>query len=489
MTGVGIWEPPPEKQGHPPAKEGTPTPEEQGHPPEVAPAEQGYPPPGSGPSALAGIGRDLLLGLALFVPLPIKRRFSGDARVVLVALVVVLALTFVVDYVEAGRGAVFQRWGLYVLLAMLGAKAMLLLALAVANARAERLAHLMEGVLAVEIGGLVVYAVVHAFESQIADRVLAYYVAAVGARVVFRELDVAVMRRAIAALTALVALAGLVACRGPAVPVLLPTPAKKQPLDVESIYYDQQRLVQAVLNDVRPSEAGVAETYFVGFASSAAQDVFENEVKHVETLFREHLGADGRTALLVNSRNTVDQLPLANGPNLAAVLTGIAGKMGPEDLLFLHMTSHGSKRHKFSVSFETLRLNGLSAERIGEIVNGAGLPWRVVVVSACFSGGYIEDLKSPRTMIITAASANRTSFGCDNGREYTYFGEAFYRDSLTDGDYGAAFERAVALVREREESKGYKHSRPQIWVGEEIVDKLPLDRAAEGAVPEDVTAP
>lgn len=425
------------------------------------------------------------------MPLPIKRRFSGDAWVVLVALVVVLGLTFVVDYVEAGRGAVFQRWGLYVLLAMLGAKAMLLLALAVANARAERLAHLMAGVLAVEIGGLVVYAVVHAFESEIADKVLAYlayYVAAVGARVVFRELDVAVMRRAIAALTALVALAGLVACRGPAVPVLLPTPAKKQPLDVESIYYDQQRLVQAVLNDVRPSQAGVAETYFVGFASSAAQDVFENEVKHVETLFREHLGADGRTALLVNSRNTVDQLPLANGPNLAAVLTGIAGKMDPEDLLFLHMTSHGSKRHKFSVAFETLRLNGLSAERIGEIVNAAELPWRVVVVSACFSGGYIEDLKSPRTMVITAASANRTSFGCENGREYTYFGEAFYRDSLTDGDYGAAFERAVALVREREESKGYKHSRPQIWIGEEILDKLPLDRPAEGTA-EDVTAP
>ena len=350
----------------------------------------------------------------------------------------------------------------------------MVLAIAVGFTQVERFAHLLAGVLAVEIGGLVVYAVVHAFESHIAERVLAYTVAAVAARVVFRELDVTRVRRTVAAFAALVALAGLVACRGPSVPMVVAPSPKRPPLDIETLYYDQPRLVEAALADVLASQDGVPETYFVGFASSAKEDVFENEVKHVESLFRERLGAEGRTAILVNSRNTMDKLPLANGPNLEAVLEGVARKMGPEDLLFLHMTSHGSKDHKFSVLFESMRLNDLSAKRLGEIVNGADLPWRVVVVSACFSGGYIEDLKSPRAMIITAASADRTSFGCENGREYTYFGEAYYRDSLTDADYRAAFERAVPLVREREESKGYKHSEPQIWMGEEIVDKLPL---------------
>lgn len=258
---------------------------------------------------------------------------------------------------------------------------------------------------------------------------------------------------------------------------MVPALPKRPALDVEAIYYDQPRLVQAALADVLVSQDGLPETYFVGFASSAKEDVFENEVKHVESLFRKRLGAEGRTAILVNSRNTVDELPLANGPNLESILKGVAGKMGPEDLLFLHMTSHGSKDHKFSVLFESMGMNDLSAKRIGEIVNGAGLPWRVVVVSACFSGGYIEDLKSPRAMVITAASADRTSFGCENGREYTYFGEAYYRDNLTDGDYRAAFQRAVPLVREREERRGFKHSEPQIWVGEEIVGKLPLDDA------------
>ena len=283
-------------------------------------------------------------------------------------------------------------------------------------------------------------------------------------------------------------LSGFGASYPPVTPSSTPPPAKKPLLDVESIYSNQQRLVQDALDRVRASEEGVAETYFVGFGSYAAQDVFENEVKLVETLFREQLGAEGRTAMLINSRNTIDDLPLANGPNLAAVLGGIGQKMGAEDLLVLHMTSHGSRRHKFSVSFESLKLKNLSAGDIGEIVNGADLPWRVVVVSACFSGGYIDALKSPRGLVITAASARRMSFGCANGRDYTYFGAAFYRDSLTDGDYLAAFDRAAVLVRKREKRKGFKHSRPQIWVGEDIADKLPLARLSDaGWSPEEVS--
>ncbi len=248
---------------------------------------------------------------------------------------------------------------------------------------------------------------------------------------------------------------------------------EKKPLDVESVYYAQHGLVRAALDRVRPSSDDNAEIYFVGFAPDAAEDVFESEVKHVEALFREKLAAQGRTVLLVNSRNTIDELPLANGPNLNTVLKGMAARMGPEDLLFLHITSHGSKKHRLSVSFENLGLNDLSAGELGEIVDGAGLPWRVVVVSACFSGGFIKALKSPRAMVITAASARRTSFGCENGREYTYFGAAFYRDSLIDADFRAAFDRAVPLVREREKEQDYKHSRPRIWIGKEIAARLP----------------
>ena len=258
---------------------------------------------------------------------------------------------------------------------------------------------------------------------------------------------------------------------------------KKKRLDIESIYYAQADLVESALAGVRTSRKGVPEIFFVGFAPDNAEDVFESEVKHVEALFRRSLGAEGRTVLLVNSRNTVEELPLANGPNLTAVLEGLADRMGEEDLLFLHITTHGSRKHRLSVSFENLGLNDLSAEKVAGIVNGAGLPWRVVVVSACFSGGFIKPLKSPRTMVITAANSRRTSFGCENGREYTYFGAAFYRDSLVDADFRAAFDQAVPLVRTWEKEQGHKHSKPQIWVGKEIARKLPHSWRLPGSAP------
>ena len=260
------------------------------------------------------------------------------------------------------------------------------------------------------------------------------------------------------------------------------TPKKKR-LDIESIYYAQAGLVRDALEGVRRSREGVPEIYFVGFAPDDAEDVFENEVKHVEALFRASLGAEDRTVMLINSRATVDELPLANGPNLAEVLEGVGKKMGPEDLLFLHITTHGSRKHRLSVSFENLGLNDLPAEKVGEIIGGAGLPWRVVVVSACFSGGFIKALKSPRALVMTAANARRPSFGCENGREYTYFGAALYRDNLIDTDFRAAFDRAVPVVRTWEKEQGHKHSKPQIWVGREIARKLPHTWELPGSAP------
>ena len=201
----------------------------------------------------------------------------------------------------------------------------------------------------------------------------------------------------------------------------------------------------------------------------------------MERLFRDQLGAEGRSVRLVNSRATVRELPLANAHNLAAVLEGLAAIMGAEDTLFLHMTSHGSDDHEFAVDFANLRLRDLTAVELGGIVHGAGLPWRVVVVSACYSGGFIDALKSPRALVITASRADRVSFGCEHGRDYTYFGEAFYRDSLTSTDFVAAFENAREVVAARELREAREPSEPQLWVGAEMAARLGVAASAQGA--------
>ena len=429
--------------------------------------------------ALRNLAHDVGVTLLLFLPMPgagRQRSFSGDPRAIALAIPCVLALSMLGDYADAAhRGSgepLFDIWGLHVLTTRLAALAAALFLVAVVAKRPHCLAPLLSGWLAVEMLAATVVPLLAAAHHLAGQVFTAACVIVVG-RIAWRELRIALPRRAIAALTAGGA-AWAVSVGLPAVALFrgLPERSSSPPVDIERTYVRQDELVRDALAAVRPSIPEVEETYFVGFASYAPQNVFENEVRHVEALFREELGAEGRVALLINSRETIDELPLANGHNLAAVLRGVGAKMGPEDMLFLHMTSHGSRDHEFVVDFANLRLHDLSAKEIGAIVTAANLPWRVVVVAACFSGGYIDELKSPRALVMTASREDRMSFGCEHGREYTYFGEAFYRDSVVDGDFVAAFEKARGIVEARERREEREPSEPQIWIGDEMARKL-----------------
>ncbi|MBP0661851.1 hypothetical protein J8J07_23315, partial [Mycobacterium tuberculosis] len=77
-----------------------------------------------------------------------------------------------------------------------------------------------------------------------------------------------------------------------------------------------------------------------------------------------------------------------------------------------------------------LALDNVDAKWLRQSLDKSGIKWRVIVVSACYSGSFINGLKSPETLVITASAANKSSFGCSNEAEYTYFGQAFFAESL-----------------------------------------------------------
>ena len=424
------------------------------------------------PLRLSGFGRDLLVALRLFLPVPLSARFSGDARVVALAAAMLLVVALGVGYVAVAVEAdsvEFYRWGLYTLLTTLFVQAAVLFLAALSSVRTS-LPALLTALPVIETIRTALLPLVSLPGWTWPEHALYFVCLAALLRALVRELDGPVARRIAVTVITGGALWGTTQLVRPF--PLFNAVNDQERLNIEETYVRQERLVTEALEAVLPSLPATRDTYFVGFAPYSAQNVFENEVKHIEQLFRNKLGAAGRTALLINSRDTVDELPLANGHNLEAVLVGIAEKMGPEDLLFLHLTSHGSSDHELSVYFENLGLNDITADELGEIVANADPSWRVVVVSACYSGGFIDALKSPRTLVITASSADRQSFGCEHGREYTYFGEAFYRDSLKDHDFEGAFARAVEIVRDKEASENLTPSEPQIWTGEEIAHML-----------------
>ncbi len=149
-----------------------------------------------------------------------------------------------------------------------------------------------------------------------------------------------------------------------------------------------------------------------------------------------------------------------------------------EDILLLYFTSHGSRDHEIAVQLENLPLVDLSPPLLATLFKEAGIKWKVIVISACYSGGFIEALKDDHTMVITSAHAQRSSFGCSNDADMTYFGRAFFQQALPrTRSFRDAFVMARRLVSTREKAAHFKPSLPQMFSSPAIEARLAQWRA------------
>jgi len=244
-------------------------------------------------------------------------------------------------------------------------------------------------------------------------------------------------------------------------------------IDIEGTYYRQPQLLERALAELQRSRAGQPQLFFVGFAGYGAQAVFKREVLAVRDLFDKQFGTKGRSLVLINHASTLSNIALANVTNLDRALQHIGGLMNKDDdLLFLFLTSHGQKR-LFAVEMPGFGFNNLTPEGLRAVLDRSGIKNRVVVVSACHSGSFVPALVDPTTLVITAAHADRTSFGCEDKREWTYFGDAFFNRALRqERSFERAFQRASQLITRWETSEKLTRSLPQIAGGEALRSRL-----------------
>ncbi len=223
-----------------------------------------------------------------------------------------------------------------------------------------------------------------------------------------------------------------------------------------------------------PARAGTGPlAYFLGFAGYGAQRVFAEEIKLAAEKFGARYGSAQRTLLLINDSRDLEKYPLATVAALRHALLELGKVMGGEDVLFLVLSSHGAPGAVIAVSNTDIPARGLGARALAQLLQESGIRWKVVVVSACFSGAFVEPLADERTIVLTAAARNRSSFGCADDRDLTYFGEALYRDALPDApSLRAAFDTARREVRKRERAERTRASRPQASFGELLERKL-----------------
>jgi hypothetical protein len=241
----------------------------------------------------------------------------------------------------------------------------------------------------------------------------------------------------------------------------------------EEVIYAQPALLEQSLQRLAPQRPGVTDLYFVGVAGYAGEDVFMKEVGVIDKLFRSRFGAEGRTVTLVNNPATVARQPVATTTSLARTLERLGRVMDrDQDVLFLYLTSHGSEDHRLSMEFWPLQLNDVDPQTLRQMLDRAGIKWRVVAVSACYSGGFIEPLREPGTLVVTASDAQHQSFGCGTESDFTYFGRAYTEALRATYSFTDAFERARVRIAAREQAESLTPSNPQIFVGDEVGRKL-----------------
>lgn len=243
---------------------------------------------------------------------------------------------------------------------------------------------------------------------------------------------------------------------------------------VETVLYNQSELLASALEALEPGDPETIDLYLLAVAGDGSQEVFRREVEFANALFARRFGTRGRSVMLVNSRTSFEDIPLATNTSFERALSTLDERMNDDDILFVYLTSHGTRDHRLVLDQNMMHLPDLQAARMGEMLEASGIRWKVVVVSACYAGGFIEPLDDSNTLVITAAAADRQSFGCSDTAEFTYFGRAYLHDALAEtGDFHAAFDHAATLIEEREAEEGMSpHSAPQIHAPEPALTHL-----------------
>ncbi len=244
-------------------------------------------------------------------------------------------------------------------------------------------------------------------------------------------------------------------------------------LETEALFYSQQNQLERELTALQEERKGVRDIFLIGVAGYADQDVFVKEVDSVARLFRERFDASGHIVRLINNNKTLASAPIASATNLKISLNRVAQVMNKEeDILFLFLTSHGSQT-QFSLQLWPLKLNQLAPAQLRKMLDETGIKNRIIVVSSCYSGGFIKALSDDHTLVITAAAPDKTSFGCSNENEWTYFGDAYFNQALRKTrSFLDAFTMAKNQIAAREKKEKIDPSNPQMAIGPSMRNTL-----------------
>ena len=228
---------------------------------------------------------------------------------------------------------------------------------------------------------------------------------------------------------------------------------------------DQRRLDRA-LAALQPQHKGVVDAYVVAIGLDS-DPIFGREAREAGKVLSRRYNAVGHTIVLAGTDGSgPSDLPNGSPRALALTLARITELMDRnEDVLVLYTAGHGAPiglaYHDGDEGFGII-----SPARMARMFDELGIKNRLLILSACYSGVFVPALANETTALFTAAAADRTSFGCEADRDWTFFGDAMINHALRQPvPLAKAGEDARALIAQWEKQGDVAPSKPQISIG------------------------
>ncbi|HWA30322.1 MAG TPA: C13 family peptidase [Rhizomicrobium sp.] len=154
-------------------------------------------------------------------------------------------------------------------------------------------------------------------------------------------------------------------------------------------------------------------------------------------------------------------------PDIAQDLNVLTGETHAGCLVYF--SSHGAPRGI------VLGTTILTPQALANVVDSTcGDRPTVIILSACFSGVFVPVLEGDDRMIMTAARADRTSFGCGQDNRYPYFDDCVVHTIPKVHSFPELADRVKDCVANMEAETGMSPpSDPQVSIGKDVAERLP----------------
>ena len=197
-------------------------------------------------------------------------------------------------------------------------------------------------------------------------------------------------------------------------------------------------------------------------------DNFDNSRKVLGELFAaKGLAAENQHHL--NSQFSLEIDPPADQATLQALALSFSQlNIRPEqDACLFYVSSHGKKGN--GVYMKRAHDGQLTPAQLNTALNWTcGTAPTVVMVSACYSGQFIQPLRADNRIIMTAASATRPSFGCSEAQEYTFWDGCVIDHFARSTTWENLYDHVKQCIAAKEQQLGYPASQPQAYFGKNM---------------------